>query len=124
MQGENLRLSKKLQQRIPKTNPSTYAMARNKSKSQSAGTSTAVQKPKAVLPKDKEEEELEKLVFGDAEGFREALKVSVEGLNEDESEAEARTRELTEEENLEGVGDDEVCVWRGGMSQWQVVDLK
>lgn len=63
----------------------------------------------AAPPKDQEELELEKLVFGDVEGFESALK-SIETLYDDESGDDEVSSGASDEEanELEGINDDQL----------------
>lgn len=87
-------------------------MARTKQKQKAQKNNAAVVKhdPKnAPIPKDEEELELERLVFGDAEGFRDALKES----GRDREDEESLSGEMEEEEiakDTGAMGDDEVSV--------------
>lgn len=57
------------------------------------------------LEKDEAEEELERLVFGDSEGFREGLR----DFNLDDAEVEEGEDESASEDGLAGMDDADVC---------------
>ena len=76
-------------------------------KNQTADINPPDPKEDAPPPKDREEEELEKLVFGDLAGFKAGLRAHEEG-SEAEEEAEDFDHDAGKEGNLAALQDDEV----------------
>jgi U3 small nucleolar RNA-associated protein 18 len=68
----------------------------------------------AELEKDEDEEELERLVFGDSEGFREGLRDFKLDDGEDEEDGEASDAQ----DGLEGMDDADVCFLLEVWSSW------
>lgn len=80
-------------------------------KNQTAATSDIKPKEDAPPPKDREEEELEKLVFGDLAGFKAGLRAHEEGSEAEEEAEDPRIDvdyDAGKEGNLAALQDDEV----------------